>query len=407
MRKVIVILLKTATVSVAAVLGLIVISNVSPIYDFEEGQAFSGTEIYNPYARMDTTWGWTRTNLHTHTHATDWINECVYYPDSVKAFYERLGYDFVTFSNHMELTPDPSDTTDQVWVYEHGYNFARFHNLTFNPGKIRYRDMMLPFTISQKQFKMDMLLKDSDFIFFNHPDRTYMTSDEDMRLLSGYRVLEADSDFLEWEMDDRRWDVALSTGHYVTSAISDDLHYPERSALIARRCSFLNMKEHTYSQVKDCLLSGNFYTMQMPDFGKGDREEKIRKNHELPGISSIGLRDGDETYMTLSDAASEIRAIGQNGAVLKSVRDTSAIDYRFTAEDSYVRFAACFDNGCVVMSNPFARWDGGSSTSCTPYRDYAHTVNIPLTILFNLAILAIALLLFFAAAAVIRTGAES
>lgn len=378
---------------ILVVLGLVTISNLCPIYNFEKGAPFTGKDIYNPYCDADTASGWTRANFHTHSRASRWINECELRPDSVRTYYDRLGYGLVSFSNHMELTADPRDTTGQIWVYEHGVNLFKLHNLVFGADRVNYFDAFLPVLVSQKQFKMDRLIRDADFIFFNHPDRTSFTGDREMSLLSGYRLMEADCGFSESSTYCFKWDTALSNGHYVPSAISDDLHEPRITAKIGRRCSFLNCRSTRCQDVKDCLLSGNFYTAHIPDFGDGDWDEKIRRNQELPSIRSIGLRDGNVVYMDLSRPAHEIQVIGQGGQTVKSLADTCSVEYPFKDSDSYIRLVARFDDGTVLMSNPFARWDAGSTEWSTPYRDFAHPVNWPLTILYNLAVLLLSLIL--------------
>lgn len=390
------ILIKTLQLPLALILiilSLATLTNLSPIYDFEKGQPFSGPDIYNPYSCLDTTLGWTRANLHTHTHARKWINECELYPEDVRAYYQRLGYGLVAFSNHMEITDDPRDTTGQIRVYEHGYNFAKHHNLVFGARKENYFDLMLPVTVSQKQFKMDMLLRDADFIFFNHPDRTHFTGESDMALLSGYRLLEADCGTSEKDSFCYKWDCALSNGHYVPSAISDDLHKPRQTKKIARRCTFLNCAGTSYTQVKDCLLKGNFYSAHIPDFGDGDWDIKIEANHKLPAVRSIGLSGGSEAYMELSSPASVIQVIGQNGQILETLPEASAVSYSFKDSDSYIRFVARYSDGTVLMSNPFARWKSGATSSGTPYRDFDHPVNWIVTLIFNLTVLVVSLAL--------------
>ena len=52
-----------------------------------------------------------------------------------------------------------------------------------------------------------------------------------------------------------------------------------------------------------------------------------------------------------------------------------------------MRITAYFPEGEVIYSNPFARYD--ASVSDSPYREPMNTVNIPLTVLFNLAVLAL------------------
>lgn len=110
------------------------------------------------------------------------------------------------------------------------------------------------------------------------------------------------------------------------------------------------------------------------------------KNRELPYISDIGLK-GDTIYMSLSAKASEIRATGQEHSLKESLSDTTGIVYVMQPEDTYIRLTAYFDDGVVIYSNPFARYD--KSIAESPYAKSAHTVNIWLTILFNLLVLSL------------------
>jgi len=375
-------------VSILALTAVAVLLESSPIYRFSEGTPFSGPYIYNPYGDLDTTLGWSRTNLHTHTHAAKWINECELPPDSVLTFYDRYGYDIVTFSNHMELTEYPGDAQRQVWVYEHGYNPFKFHKLVFAPDRVRYYDIPFPAMPSQKQFMMDILARNSDFVFYNHPDRTFFTDRADLERISGYRLLEADCGFSYEDTYSDKWDIALSAGHYVLSAISDDLHKPRISHKIARRCSFLNTPSYRYDDMKETLLKGCFYTMHLPDFGDGDLSVKEMENARLAGITDIGLKN-DTIFMKLTRPASEIEIIGRNGKVMNAFHDTCEAEYVMKDTDPYIRLTARFSDSTVIFTNPFARWNG-DTLSGTPYTDTPHPVDIPRTILYNLLILAAA-----------------
>ena len=111
------------SVLVLLFLGVLVTS-VSPIYDFREPRPFSGPDIFDPYRDLDTANCWKRANFHTHTRVKGPFppNECELWPDETYAEYERFGYDIVTFSNHNEITCHPFDSTLQVNVYEQGYS---------------------------------------------------------------------------------------------------------------------------------------------------------------------------------------------------------------------------------------------------------------------------------------------
>ena len=353
----------------------------SPVYNFSSPHSFSGPDIYNPYSGLDTSARWMRANFHTHTRVDNILNECPEYPDVVYRDYMRLGYDILTFSNHNQLTRHPYDSTLQVNVYEHGYSIFKFHKLVFNPGRMMLYDHVLPLFVSQKQWQYDYLSKNADFIVMNHPDRTLHTTPRSMRLLTGSRFMEADAGA---GTDLLHWDEALSAGHYSHCLINDDCHDSGNHRKIARRCNWLQAPSARYEDFKPVLLQGLFYSMRIPDFGDGDWDIKLAENAQLPKIADVGLR-GDTTFVKLSRPA-HIEAWGQDHTLL-SESDSDSMEYVMRPEDSYVHYTAAFDNGVFIYTNAFARYD--SSKAASPYEESPHTVNIFLTVLFNLAVLAL------------------
>jgi len=360
------------------------VTSVSPIFDFEAPSAFHGPDIFNPYKDIDSTVGWKRANFHTHTKVDHILNECPGYPDVVYDDYKKLGYDILTFSNHNELTTHPYDSSLQVNVYEHGINLFKFHKHVWNPSRVLLWDPLLPLFISQKQWEYDYLGRNSDFISMNHPDRTNHTTKKSMQVLTGYRIMEADSG-VSTEL--LHWDEALSAGHYSFCYLNDDNHDSKRSGRTGVRCTWINSPSGQYDDLKATLLSGRYYSMRVPDFGDGDWEVKYQQNSRLPYVKDIGIR-GDTTFIKLSCDASSIEVTGQDHKLCKSVNDSCMLSYVMTDKDPYLRYTARFDNGVIIYSNAFARYDKSSSDS--PYRYSEHPVNVLLTVLFNLIILLIA-----------------
>ena len=217
----------------------------------------------------------------------------------------------------------------------------------------------------------------------NHPLRTGGTSEYQMRRLEGYRLMELDSGKSK---ENEYWDWALSAGRYSFGLANDDLHYPDRSGKMAVRCNFLYCPSARYEDIKKTLLTGGYYAMRVPDYGHGDWEVKYAKNRNLPSVNKIGL-DSTTVFISLSQKADSIKFIGQNHTTLALAKDAYEAEYDVKPEDSYVRITAYFPEGEVIYSNPFARYD--ASVSDSPYREPSNTVNIPLTVLFNLAVLAL------------------
>lgn len=359
---------------------LVLVTEFSPIYHFRAPRPFSGPDIFNPYASLDSTLGWKRANFHTHTRVSGpWpVNECPYdaaYTDSV---YRSLGYDIVTFSNHNELTKHPYDPSLQVNVYEQGYSPFKFHKLVFGSPSVKHYDPLLPFLTSQKQYELDRLGKDADFIQINHPYRTVGFPREQIEKLSGYQIMELDTHI---STENEYWDWALTAGHYSFGLANDDLHHPERHWLTAIRCNFVNTPSGRYEDLKRTLMSGCYYAMRVPDYGNGDWEVKRQKNRELPSVEAIGL-DGSTLYLTLSKRADSIRVNGAEHRTLAMAVDTCAIRYALPETEPYARLTAFFPDGAVIYTNPFARYD--ARVQANPFNNAPQPVNTALTLLFNL-----------------------
>jgi len=380
MRRLCIISVRVVAGVLLAVAFAVIISSFSPIYRFSAPKPFAGADIFDPYRHFDGDFGWKRTNFHTHTRIDGLFNECEFYPDAVLDAFDRFGYDIVTFSNHNALTEHPRSDSLQVNVYEHGYNLFKYHKLVFGCDRVCPYDNLLPFLASQRQAQMDLLCSGADLVQLNHPFRTNRTSRSIMEALEGYSLIELDSGV---STEQEYWDWALSAGHYSFATASDDLHYPDRSERIAVRCSFLNCPSARYADILHCLRDGAFYCMRVPDYGNGDWDIKYSQNRNLPKIDSIGLK-GSTVFLRLNRKASRIVATGFDHATLKELRDTCALTYDMQPGDSYARLTAYFDDGAVIYSNPFARYDASSADS--PFRAPTHSVNWVLTVLFGLLI---------------------
>lgn len=382
-------ILRSFIKAVASILLILIIAvaatSISPIYDFEEARSFEGAEIYNPYKSFDTAKLWKRANFHTHTRVEGILNECDYWPNEVLEAYDSLGYDIVTFSNHNKKTTHPKGEEYQSNGYEHGYNLLKYHKLVFGADNVWRFDHLLPLLASQKQFQIEQLAKDADIVQLNHPLRTPTLSKRQLERLSGYKLIELDSGK---STENEYWDTALSAGRYSFGVANDDLHYPDKSYRIARRCNFLCTPSARYEEILNALNDGCFYSMRIPDYGSGDWSVKRENNSTLPYIKDIGL-DNETIYIVLSEPAERIEITGQDRKLLAECNDCDRIAYTMTNADTYARATAYFSEGEVIYTNPFARYD--ASVQDTPYRELSPEVNILLTVLFNLLLVAICL----------------
>lgn len=358
---------------------LLLVTSLSPIYDFAPPQPFRGPDIYNPYSELDTTTAWRRVNLHTHTRVEGILNECEYWPEEVLRRYEPFGYDYVGLSNHNEITPHPEGIGPDI--YEHGYNLRNYHKLVIGSESVNHFDAILPFMTSQLQWQIDMLCEDGVVVQLNHPARTPILTKERLEVLRGYHIIELTS--YSHLIANEFWDWALSAGHYCYGLFNDDLHFPDRTTKMAVRCSFWSMPEIDTASIMHTLRTGCFYSMCITDISAGDWSVKYAHDRELPAVRDIGLR-GDTTYIALTSRADSIVVYGNESRVLAAAKGVDSLSYRFAAENSYARYAAYMPDGVVIMSNPFARYD--AAVADMPGCSAKHSINIVYTILYNLAV---------------------
>jgi hypothetical protein len=128
--------------------------------------------------------------------------------------------------------------------------------------------------------------------------------------------------------------------------------------------------------------------MRLPDYGRGDWDIKREKNRTVPYIKNIGVRDST-IYIALSEPAQLIKVIGAGHSTLAEHNDCDSVAYTMRATDPYARITAHFSEGEVIYTNPFARYN--ASMQATPYNELSPEVNILLTALFNLLLVAICL----------------
>lgn len=381
-------ILKGLLTVVMIALFAIVVTSVSLIYNFQKPTPFRGNDIFNPYRNISKEHCWKRANFHTHTRVEGILNECDHTAEQTLDYYEKFDYDIVTFSNHNELTVHPTEPSQSLNLYEHGYNICKFHKLVFGCTKVNRFDHLLPIFTSQKQFQIDMLSRESDIVVLNHPLRTHAMTERDFERLEGYRIVELDSGK---STENSYWDTALSAGIYSFALANDDLHYPDRTRAIAIRSNFLCTPSGSYQDVCRTLNEGGYYSMRVPDYGGGDWQAKIEGNSTLPQIKSIGV-SGQSPYIALTEVADSIVVTGQNHTTLAVAYSADSLGYTMLPKDSYSRFTAYFGGGEVIYSNPFARYDAESQS--TPFRT-THSVNIALTALYNAIIALIAALLIY------------
>ncbi|MDR0510770.1 MAG: hypothetical protein LBH06_06730 [Rikenellaceae bacterium] len=365
---------------------------VAPVYRFAGPKPFAGENIYDPYSGLDTATQWRKANFHAHSKLNGGLTNGAKLPKDVVWDYRSYDYDIIGISNYNHITQwEPVARTEyHIPVYEHGINLFKYHQLIFGAGSLNSVDIMLPVTRWQKQYLLNRLGRRADLLCVNHPNFTLCFSPNEMRYLTGYRCMEAESGMARSSV---YWDNALSSGIPSFDLAGDDSHNTDRPHDIATDCNFLATPSLKYADVLETLRAGRYYAMKIPNFGDGDTTVKRAAIRNLPRVESVAL-SGDSVSVRFSREAA-IRFIGQNGAVKREVRSAQA-GYRFTASDTYIRVSVEFDDGVHIFLQPWFRYAGTD-----PFAVTAPTVNVTLTVLKDIVLAAIMLWMLVVAVKII------
>lgn len=182
------------------------------------------------------------------------------------------------------------------------------------------------------------------------------------------------------------WGVVLVSGVWRAVVVVCDCYYVVAQLVVCLHSRFLFTPSTEWRDVARTLREGGYYSMRLPDYGSGDWEQKYAANSNLPHITSIGV-NGDTIYLSLSKKAEKIVAYGSEHRTLVELSHADKLEYLLAHNEPYARFVIYFDSGEVIYTNPFARYD--KSLGDYPTTNSEHSVNITLTILYNLLLAAL------------------
>ena len=357
-----------------------------PVYKFDRPQPFAGDVIINPYKDFDKSL-WKKANFHTHT---SWIFNKKEEFKEIRNKYKNFGYEILTFSNYFSVNTHAKDAEEEINAYEHGFNINKFHCQLIGANNVSFYDLLLYTGKSHRYHKMKYLEKKCDILIFCHPSfRTRWLEPEHMRYISYYHFLEAHSNFFDGSLP--FYDEALSAGLYSSIMANDDYHEYYSDKHFARNATFVNCKSNNDSDIKEALLSGKSYAVTLPDFE--DVNYRLKRNLNLPVLKELDI-ENDSIKFLISEPAT-INIFGQNGILRYTMLNTDSIIVPFKKSDTYLRFAAIFDDRVILYANPVYR----SLNKTYEFKKIA-VVNYPLTVIqtmteFTLLLISIFLFLKF------------
>jgi hypothetical protein len=349
----------------------------SPVYKFNEPQQFTGSTIYNPYDNIDAS-KWKKGNFHTHTTASDGKNTY----QEVENAYRKYGYDILAITDHSVIARPGK--VDEIYIpaYEHGVNISLYHAVLLGAKKGSRFDFIPINTLSNKYFILKWLRSRGDIVVFAHPDKTRWLKPGQMKYLTYYDNMEVEKAIGNGSL--AYYDTALSSGHYSGIMANDDCHDIDSPGWFARSATFVNTDGVSYSDIHKALIARKSYAIRMPNFK--DADYKLLRSLSLPLMEKLDLI-GDTIHFAVSEPA-DINVFGQNGTIKYTFSETTGIKVPFNSDDTYLRFAAIFNDGVIMYTNPLIRYSGEN----TGYQDLA-TTNCFLTIMQTLLLGAVVIFL--------------
>ena len=214
--------------------------------------------------------------------------------------------------------------------YEYGYGLSQARYLCVDYKSKRKIDYPFFQNIHFKQHNINSLNKESSLVIPTNLSDGFKL--REIKHLGNYRLMEVLSSYGNFT---EYWDTALSSGHRVNIVATSNLNKFKHSIAI-------NTDYKDKDKIIKSLRDGDFYAISYKD------------ENNLPELKDLKIIN-DSIYINLSKEAKEIRFIGQNGTIKKSLHNVNQGVYIFNKEDSYIRIEASFDDESVIYFNPIIR----------------------------------------------------
>jgi hypothetical protein len=311
----------------------------SPIYRFPEPRPFAGGQFLNPYDRLRG--DWKRANLHAHGIAWGGLTNGQQPSEEVARSYRALGYDVPGVSNYHTIAAQPGQ--DSLPIYEHGYNISKRHQLAIGARRVAWFDFPLWQGLSHEQLIIDQVGATADLVALAHPGLRDGYTQDNLRLLTGYQMLEIVNGPFEAEQP---WDWALSSGHAVWGVANDDSHDTTDPRRTAMAWNMIDAPSTSTSDVVSALRAGRAYAVG-------------RTDDEAPAMDAVvtAVTFAAGTLTVAHDGPpSTLEFVGQNGAIKRTVKNASSASYTFQPQDTYVRTVIRAPKTTLYL-NPVLRYD--------------------------------------------------
>jgi hypothetical protein len=325
-----------------------------PIYNFPDPKPFTGNKLFNPYQAIDDP-QWKTANFQVQSYS--WLGITDGRKNSNRAIdsvYNYMGYDIRAISDYQKISKYGNERDSYIRVYEHGYGIWKNHQVLLGASRVLWTDYPIFQTLHHKQHILNLLRQDNKLVYIAHPRMRGGYSPDDMRYLGNYDGQEVLNGFGN---SPDHWDAALSAGKMVTILGNDDAHNVFRPDDVGNLCTMIHSPSLKGEDVLSALKKGQSYGVDFRVPGKHSYEVKRQRVLNVPELEKARLF-GDTLVIMVNRIPLEVRFIGQEGVIKKTVEGSDSAGYVFDKQDTYIRTEISFENGTVFYLNPVIRFDG-------------------------------------------------
>lgn len=321
------------------------------IYKFPSEKKFIGNQWYNPYEGLDKSF-WHKANFQVQSYAWKGITDgSINSNKAIDSIYSLMGYDIIATSDYMKINEYGKEKKSYLKVYEHGYNIFKRHQILIGADKVNWLDFPFFQNIHHKQKIINTLRSDNELIIIAHPDlsKSYNVNDfENLTLYDGIEIHSIFGDALDC------WDMALSTGHYVTLQCNDDSHNVHKSDLTGNYCTFINCVEFDDESIINAIKHGRTYGVRLYREPGESFLIKRKRHNQLSKLLLVKIVN-DSLFVSIDKGAKKIRFIGQGGKIKKEEFNQQNAFYVFQENDTYIRTEFEFNDSTLMFLNPVVR----------------------------------------------------
>lgn len=344
-----------AGIGIALLLVVLYVYLSVPTYSFKEPKPFSGAYLYNPYQDVQPE-QWKKYHFHCHSRKYFGLTNGRHSTEAtIDSVYQTLGYDHYGISDYMGINPHGTEREGYIPAYEHGYGLIRkTHQICIGAESVYWPDFPFMQNLNMKQHTLNKLGERCRFVMPAHASFTKGYKVSDMALLSNYRLLEV---LNPYGNAFEHWDMALSNGHRVYALGDDDTHNINKTGEVCRNLTMVNTPDLNPENVYEALEKGLCYAVEFDDwyYYPLTLEQKAKEVGELAYLTQAAL-SGDTLFIaTSAPMMRDVRFIGQDGKVLKTMDSIATAYYVIQPEDSYVRTRIDVNGRNFLYLNPVTR----------------------------------------------------